>query len=86
MQQEANTGENSAAACDAALKKGKVLDDYQSIYTIMLLNICAQEPGDLNRFKWLKTRVTFSSYQTNSSLKTTFSCCAAGFLFRTLSE
>lgn len=44
MQQEANTGGNSASVCDAALKKGKVIDDHQRIYTVMVLNICAREP------------------------------------------
>lgn len=51
MQWEANTGENSASACDAALKKGKVIDDYQSVYTVMVLNRfksiqMAQNKGD----------------------------------------
>lgn len=51
VQWEANTGENSASACDAALKKGKVIDDYQSVYTVMVLNRfksiqMAQNKGD----------------------------------------
>lgn len=71
MQQEAKAGENRASGCDAALKKGKVIDDYQRIYTGMVLNICSQEPEDFSQFKWLKTRATlrragffFSSHQT----------------------
>lgn len=64
VRQEANTGEKTASVCDAALKKGKVTGDDQRIQTVMVLNICAREPGDgaaaFHRFKRLKTRVTLT--------------------------